>query len=258
MLKEIKNIFQYRELLFALIVRGIKSKYKNSFLGIFWSLLNPLLNVLIFAFIFSVVIKVDIKNYPLYVLCVIFAWNFFNSTLINSVVSIVEDEHLVKNVCFPIELIPLSVVIVNLVNFLVDLLILILILFAMGVGFKPAWIYLPALIAIELFLICGLSVIFSALYVIFRDINFILNVALRLFFYFVPVVYAVEFVPLSLRRLYLFNPLAVVVDGFAKILYLGRAPDTAWLLLAACESVLIFFFSFVFLRRIKKLLPERL
>ena len=128
MIQAIKDLIKYRELLLALLIRGFKAKYKNSFLGIFWSLLNPLLNVLIFAFIFTVIIKIDIKNYPLYLLCTIFPWNFFNSALINSVVSIVEDSHFVKNTSFPIEMLPLAVVIVNLVNFLIELSILIVIL----------------------------------------------------------------------------------------------------------------------------------
>lgn len=258
MIRAIKNLFRYRGLILALLVRGFKSKYKNSFLGIFWSLLNPLLNVLIFTFIFTVIIKIDIKNYPLYILCVIFSWNFFSSTLINSVLSIVEDEHLVRNIYFPIEVIPLSVVIVNLINFLIDLLILILALFFFGIGFKPAWFYLPLLILIELLLISGLSILVSSLYVIFRDINFILNVALKLFFYFVPVIYTLEFVPDGLRHIYLLNPLAVVVDGFAKVLYWGKAPDSGWLMLAALETSLIFILCFKFFHRVKRILPERL
>src|SRR3989338_2128064 len=113
MIREIKDIFKFKELILALLIRGFKAKYKNSFLGIFWSLFNPLLNVLIFTFIFTVIIKIGIKDYPFYLLCAIFPWNFFNSALINSVVSIVEDAQFVKNTFFPTEIIPLAVVLVN-------------------------------------------------------------------------------------------------------------------------------------------------
>ncbi len=252
------RLIKFRGLILALIIRGFKEKYENSFLGIFWSLLNPLLNVLIFAFIFSVIIKINIKDYPLYLLSTMFAWNFFNTSLINSVVSIVEDNHFVKNTPFPNEIIPLAVVVVNLVNFFIDLLILFLVLFLLGKGFKAAYFYVPFLVLIEFILVCGLSILSSGIYVIFRDINFILNLFLRLFFYFLPVIYTIGFVPSSLRFFYLLNPLAVIIDSFARILFYGIAPDFKWLLFAFLESIIIFILCWGVFQRLRKIIPERL
>ncbi|OGX18885.1 MAG: hypothetical protein A3K83_01050, partial [Omnitrophica WOR_2 bacterium RBG_13_44_8b] len=226
--------------------------------GIFWSLLNPLLNVLIFTFIFTVIIKIDIKNYPLYLLCTIFPWSFFNSALINSVVAIVEDEHFVKNTFFPYEAIPLAVVLTNLINFLIDLLIMILILFLLGKGMTLAWLYIPYLIFIEFILACGLSILAAGVYVRFRDLNFILNFSLRLFFYFLPVIYTLDFVPRKLQAVYLCNPLAAVIDGFAKVLFYGRAPDLRWLAIATLETAVIFILCFNLFQRMKRALPEQL
>jgi len=258
MIKAIKTIFEYRQLIFALMVRGFKEKYKNSFLGIFWSLLNPLLNVLIFAFIFTVIIKIGIKNYPLYLLCTIFPWNFFHTALTNSVVSILEDVYFVKNTSFPNEAIPLAVVIVNFINFLIDLLILFCILLLLGKSINALWLYVPFLLIIEFFLVLGLSVLSAGLYVIFRDLNFILNLILRLFFYFIPVIYTIEFVPRNLRFIYQLNPLAVIIDGFAKVLFYGVAPDLKWTIFAFLEVIVIFLISFKIFQRIKKIIPERL
>ncbi|OGX16116.1 MAG: hypothetical protein A2166_00030 [Omnitrophica WOR_2 bacterium RBG_13_41_10] len=258
MVQEIKNLFKFRELILALLIRGFKAKYKNSFLGIFWSLLNPLLNVLIFTFIFTVIIKINIKSYPLYLLCTIFPWNFFNSALINSIVSIVEDDHFVKNTFFPYEVIPLAVVITNFINFLIDLLILIPVLLLFGRGISIVWFYIPLLIFIGFILTCGLSILAAGIYVTFRDLNFILNFSLRLFFYFVPVIYTLDFIPQKLRSIYLCNPLAAVIDGFAKVLFYGRAPDLKWLGLATLESIIIFTLCFYAFQKIKKALPEQL
>ncbi len=258
MLGQIKNIFKFRELLLALLVRGFKAKYKNSFLGIFWSFLNPLANVLIFAFIFTMIIRINIKDYPLYLLCTILPWTFFNSALINSVVSIFEDSHFVKNTAFPLEIIPLAVVIVNLVNFVIDLVILAVVLFFLGRGPGHLWFYLPFLIFIEFILISGLSIFFSAVYVIFRDLNFILNIILRLFFYFVPVIYTLDFVPEGFRLLYFFNPLAVIIDGYAKVLIQGLRPDSTMLFASLLQSVLIFVACCILFNRIRRIIPERL
>jgi len=258
MFKRFKDIFGYRELIFALLVRGFKAKYKNSFFGIFWSLLNPLINVAIFAFIFTVIIKIDIKNYPLYLLCAIFPWNFFNSSLINSVVSIYEDSHFVKNTSFPLEIIPLSVVAVNLINCLIDVMILILVLFLSGHGSVLFFLYAPVLLLIEFILISGVSILCAGSYVLFRDLNFILNLFLRLFFYFVPVIYSLELVPVDLRFWYLLNPVAVIIDSFVKISLYGIVPDSKLLFIAFIESVFIFILCMGLFGKIRRVIPERL
>jgi lipopolysaccharide transport system permease protein len=251
-------MFKSRELLFVLLARGFKAKYKNSSLGIFWSLLNPLLNVAIFAFIFSVIIKIDIKQYPFYLLSTMFVWTFFSASLSNSIVSIVEDGHFVKNAAFNFEMIPLAVTLVNFVNLLIDLVILTAVLIISGKGIGPVIFYLPVLLIIALLLTSGLSIMAAGLFVLFRDLNFILQLFLKLFFYFVPVVYSLEFVPEGLRPLYFFNPLAVVIDGFAKVFYYRSAPDAAGLWIAGAESLLIFAVCFSVFRRLRGIIPERL
>jgi ABC-2 type transport system permease protein len=251
-------MFKYNELVFALLIRGFKAKYKNSFLGIFWSLLNPLINVAIFAFVFSVIIKIDIKQYPLYLLSTMFIWTFFSSSVSNSIVSIVENTHFVKNAAFSFEMIPLAVVLVNFVNLLIDLCILLVIFIIFGKGIGTEVLYLPILLAIALLLTGGVSLLSAGLFVLFRDLNFILQLFLKLFFYFVPVVYALEFVPEALRPFYNVNPLAVVIDGFARVFYYRSAPNAAALCLAAAESLLIFMACFYVFRRLRSIIPERL
>jgi len=259
MIIQAKNIFRYRTLLWALVVRGFKAKYKNSFLGILWSLLNPLLNVLIFSFVFTAILKVGIKDYPLYLLCVIFPWNFFNSALTNSVVSIVEDSSFVKNAHFPLETVPLAVSAVNFVNFLIEMAALLVFLAFLGRLPQGAlWIYIPVIVFMEFILASALSVFFAGMFVLFRDLNFILNFSLRLFFYFVPVVYTMGLVPRQWHFAYLLNPLAVIIDGFARIFFFHTAPDPAALGLACFESGVIFIFCFWAFNKMRRYIPERL
>lgn len=259
MLTQLKNIYRFRWLVYALLVRGFKAKYKNSFLGIFWSLLNPLFNVLIFSFVFTVIFKIGIKDYPLYLLCAVFPWNFFNTSLTNSVVSIVEDSSFVKNTHFPLEIIPLAVCAVNFVNFLIELAVLLVFLFFLGrLPQGVLWFYLPVLVFTEFILASALAVFSAGLFVLFRDINFILNFFLRLFFYFVPVVYTLEFIPYQWHSLYLLNPLAVIIDGFTRVLFFNAAPDISRMATALLESGLIFIFCFWAFNRVKRYIPERL
>ena len=256
---QLKNIFHFRGLVYAFLVRGFKAKYKNSFLGIFWSLLNPLFNVLIFSFVFTVIFKIGIKDYPLYLLCAVFPWNFFNSALTNSVVSIVEDSSFVKNTNFPLEIIPLAVAAVNFVNFLIELAVLLVFLFFLGRWPQGVlWFYLPVLVFVEFILVSALSVFSSGVFVLFRDFNFILNFFLRLFFYFVPVVYTMEFVPHKWHSLYLLNPLAVIIDGFSRVFFFNRAPSVPGLASALFSSAMIFIFCLWAFNKMKRRIPERL
>ena len=259
MLKQIKNIFHCRWLVYAFLVRGFKAKYKNSFLGILWSLLNPLFNVLIFSFVFTVIFKIGIKDYPLYLLCAVFPWNFFNSALTNSVVSIVEDSSFVKNAHFPLEVIPLAVVAVSFVNFLIELAVLLVFLFFLGRWPQGAlWLYLPVLAFAELMLVSALAVLSAGMFVIFRDLNFILNFFLRLFFYFVPVVYTMELVPRKWNFIYLLNPLAVIIDGFTRIFFFNTPPDISRMAVALAEAGAIFIFCFWAFNKTRMAIPERL
>lgn len=259
MLSQFKNVFRFRWLMYAFLVRGFKAKYKNSFLGIFWSLLNPLFNVLIFSFIFKAILKIEIKDYPLYLLCAVFPWNLFNSALTNSVVSIVEDSSFVKNTHFPLEIIPLAVAAVNFVNFLIELAVLLAFLFFLGrLPDGVLWLYLPVLVFMEFILVSGLSVLSAGVFVLFRDFNFILNFFLRLFFYFVPVVYTLEFVPHKWHSLYLLNPLAVIIDGFTRVFFFNATPDISRMAMALLESGLIFIFCFWVFNRVRRYIPERL
>ncbi len=151
-----------------------------------------------------------------------------------------------------------QIVTANFINFLIDLSILLLVMFFLGKGISMLWLYIPFLVIIEFILTCGLAVILAGIYVIFRDLSFMVNLSLKLFFYFIPVIYSIEFVPLDLRFVYKLNPLAIVIDGFAKVLFYGITPDFHWLMVAFLESAIIFILSFSIFQRIKRFIPERL
>jgi len=254
----IVDLIHNRQLLLAFLERGFKTKYKNSYLGIFWSLLNPLANVLIFTLVFTVFIKINIKEYPLFLLCTILPWTFFHAALTNGLVSIVEDAHFVKNAAFPTAVIPFAVVGVNLVNFLLELLMLMPVLIVWGNGISTAWIFLPLLIFLQTLLVAGLTLLAAALFVFLRDLNFIMHLGLRLFFYIVPAVYTIDFVPKHLRFFYFLNPLAVLIDGYSSILMHGHAPSLSWLSFTTVEIVLITYGCALLFKKMRFSIAERI
>lgn len=257
MINNLKEVFKFKELAKNLIMRELKVKYTNSVLGFFWALLNPLLTAAIFAVIFTVIIKIKVENYPIFLLCAIFPWTFFQMSLFSSVISITGNSPLVRNVNFPIEILPFSAIISNLLHFFIEIFILCIILVISNVKLSLPIFFLPVLLLIHLLITFGMSLLISSLFVFFKDVQFILNFILRLLFYCLPIIYPVEFIPIKIRSLYFLNPLAVLINSYREILFYGRLPNLGFLLIAFLQSLLIFILGYFFFNRFRALIAER-
>lgn len=223
-----KEIWQFRELLANLVRRELKVKYRNSVLGFLWSLLNPLLMMLVFAFVFGFIFRARgvgvIPKLPVFLLTGLLPWFFFNLTLSGSAASVVSAASLIKKVYFPRILIPLASVLANLVNFALELLVLFGFLIFFKVPFlKYVWL-LPFIVAVELILVCGFSLIISTSNVYFRDIEHLISVVLLLWFYGSPIIYPMEAVPARFLFFYKLNPMTGLVLMYRSILYYSRLP----------------------------------
>jgi ABC-type polysaccharide/polyol phosphate export permease len=233
------ELFKYRELLFNLVVRDLKVRYRNSVLGVAWSLLNPLFMMLVFTVVFTVMQRSDIERYPVFVLCALLPWNFFLSSVTGATGSIVNSAHLVKKVYFPREVLPLSTVLSNLVNFLLALTVL----FGMMALFRvklTLWIlYLPLLIVVQIVFSSGMALLLSTVHVFYRDTQHIVEVAMLAWFFVTPIFWDHNILPekasfLSVdwpvRRLtFILNPMASLISAYRDILYFGRKIDLAFL-----------------------------
>ena len=128
--ERLKELYQFRYLLLNLIIRDLKVRYKGSILGVFWSLLNPLLMMLVFTVIFEVAFgRDDVRQYPIFFLVGLIPWNFFSGAMVSGVVSITGNATILKKVYFPRELLPITTVLSNLVNFSFAFIIQLLFLF---------------------------------------------------------------------------------------------------------------------------------
>jgi len=233
------ELFRYRELLFNLVVRDLKVRYRNSVLGVAWSLLNPLFMMLVFTVVFTVMQRSDIERYPVFVLCALLPWNFFLSSVTGATGSIVNSAHLVKKVYFPREVLPLSTVLSNLVNFLLALTVL----FGMMAFFRvklTLWIlYLPLLIVVQIVFSSGMALLLSTVHVFYRDTQHIVEVVMLAWFFVTPIFWDHNILPETasflsvdwpVRRLtFILNPMASLISAYRDILYFGRKIDLAFL-----------------------------
>lgn len=207
---KIKEIFQWRELLFNLALRDLKAKYRQATGGFGWMLLRPLVQMLIFFFIFGVVFKVRIEKYPLFLLSGLFAWSFIHSSLDGAVNSIINNANLVKKAYFPREILPISVILGNLANFLLSLIILFVFSIFLKVQLSTAIIWLPIIILIQIILTIGLAFLVSSLNACFREVQFIMETLILVWFYVTPIVYSLDMIkkalPANLIKFYALNP----------------------------------------------------
>ena len=157
-----KELYQYRELLKSNVKKEIRGKYKGSFLGIIWSFVNPLLTVLVYAIIFPYILRQDQPNYLIFLIVAIIPWNFFTIVLNQGTTTVLANGNIIKKVYFPREILPISVVLSGLVNFLISCIIILLFTILGGLGISYTLIYLPFVVLIQFILSLGFVFILSA------------------------------------------------------------------------------------------------
>lgn len=276
MLKELAELFRFRELLMRLVVRDIKVRYKNSFLGFLWSLLNPLLQVAAITFAFRKILSIDIPNYSAYLLCAFLPWTFFQMSVLDASMSIIMQSPLVKKSYFPREILPISIVLSNLVHFLLALVVFFFYLLLRGTEIQITWLLFPVLVIIQLFFNTGIALFVSAMNVFYEDVKYMVTVLLNLLMFLMPVMYMVENSSITkgisepyrswIVQFYNINPLSFLLTAFRKILLppfhsktITDIPLNYWYVaLSAVISFLIFVAGYAFFNKRKWYFAERL
>jgi len=221
----LKELWDYRELLYFLVWRDVKVRYKQTAIGIAWAILQPLLTMIIFTLVFSQFAKIPSEGvpYPIFAFAALLPWIYFSQAIGRCASSVIGDAGLITKVYFPRLIIPLAAVIPPLVDFCCSLLIL----FAMiaWYGTAPTWALLaaPAFLLLALLTALGVGLWLSALNVRYRDVNYVVPFLIQIWMFASPVVYPVSLVPEKWRLLYSLNPMVGVIEGF-RWAVLGKTP----------------------------------
>ena len=224
-MKVFKELYQYRELLKSNVKKEIRGKYKGSFLGVIWSFVNPLLTVLVYAIIFPYILKQDQPNYLIFLIVAIIPWNFFTTVLSQGTTTILANANIIKKVYFPREILPLSIVLSGLVNFLISCIIILLFVLFGGLGISPVIFYLPLIALIQSIFSLGIVFILSAINVYIRDVEYIVTFILTLAFYATPILYDSSFMPDKIRGILNLNPMKHLIDAYRAIFYYKETPN---------------------------------
>lgn len=230
LLDRVSELWSYRGLVRNLVVRDLKVRYRNSALGILWSLVNPMLMMLVFTIVFTVIAPTTtIKKFPVFVLCGILPWNFFSFSVIGSIRSIVDNAPLVSKVYFPREVLPISVVLANLINFLIALVVMFAFILIFQIPLTPWVLLLPLVLLVQVIFIIGVGLILATVNVFYRDTQVIMEVLMQAWFFLTPIFYPGEILPRNYemwgftfdvwRWMNILNPMASIIATYRVILY---------------------------------------
>jgi lipopolysaccharide transport system permease protein len=220
-------LWEYRELLYLLVWRDIKVRYKQTAIGVSWVVLQPLITMLIFTAIFGYMAKMPSDGvwYPAFTLAALLPWTYFSQAITRSGGSLVSNANLVSKIYFPRLLLPLSNIVAPLVDLGLSLLVLFGLLAYAGVPLTWKVVTLPVFILFAMLTALGLSLFVSAMNVRYRDVGHAIPFLVQILMFLSPIVYPVSLVPEQWRLLYSLNPMAGVIEGFRWAL-LGKAlPD---------------------------------
>lgn len=234
----LRELWRYRYLLQKLVHRELKVRYKNSVLGLVWSIIPPLLQVFVYTFLFKGVLQLNIPNWAPYLLCGLIPWTFFATALQDSSQSLLANFGIIRKVYMPREVIPLSIVLSNTVHFFISWTVFFVAFCfvapvwgmlthqAMGVPLLPTMLLFPVISLMLILLTTGLALFVSALNVFYEDVRFIVTTLLNLVIFLLPILYPADIARDSnfmqahpwLLRLYLVNPITAIIDAYRKIL----------------------------------------
>lgn len=240
MLERIKEVYAYREMIFSLVKRDLRGRYKGSVLGFFWTFLNPLLQLVVYTVVFSVIMRMNIKDYYLFLFVALVPWIFFSTSITGGAGCIVAQQDMVKKIYFPREVLPISFVTSQFVNMILSFSVIFIVLLVARYPVNIlAILCLPVIMLVEYILALGITMMVSAVTVYLRDVEYLLGIITMAWQFLTPVMYAVDFVPEELRGIFYLNPMTPVIVSYRDILYYGRIPQLETLLSAVIIGIIM-------------------
>ena len=253
-----KSLYNYRELLKTNVKKEIRGKYKNSFLGILWSFLNPLLQITVYAIVFPLILRNTQENYVIFLCCGLIPWTFFSTSISRSAFTMIENGNIIKKVYFPREILPISVVTSETINFCISTVIIIGFVFFGGLGISKYIIFYPVVLLAQYLLLISISLIISSVAVYFRDLQHLIGVVLQLLFYAAPIVYSPETIPQEFKWILDINPMTYIINGYRDIFYNQTMIDIKSLLILIGGAIIACVVGYLIFNKLQKNFAEQL
>ena len=245
----LNDLWRYRDLVRYLVGRDLKVRYRRSFIGFLWTMLQPLLTMLVLYIVFSSLFRFSIASYPVYVLAGLLFWNFFQQSIITSMNSLRTNSALLLKLPVPNVVFPVATVLSGVVNLLLALLPAVLIVIVTGHRPTPALLFLPVSILIAALFTLGAGLLLAPLAVFFSDVVELVGVGMTLLYFLTPIFYPKEILPAQLAPLVRFNPVRSILEVFRDPIYNGKVPPLSHLAVAAALAVVVLLIGAMAFRR---------
>lgn len=256
-MERIKNVYLYREMIFSLVKRELRGRYKGSALGFLWTLINPLFQMIIYTLVFSYIMRSGIEDYYLFLFVALVPWIFFSSSVHAGAGCIWSQKGMINKIYFPREVLPIAHVVSQLINMLLSLSVVFGVLFIVGKNISIiAMLCLPIVIIIEFILSLGMAFIVSSISVFFQDLMQILGIIMMLWQFLTPVMYEIDTIPVHMKIYFEWNPMTSVIVAYRDILYYGRPPEMQTMIAALCLGGLLLLFGWFIFGRLEKNFSE--
>ena len=260
MLKLLREFFclHRKFLLWNLISRNIKLKYRRSYLGLFWTVLAPATSALIYFFVFKHVMRVEVPNYLTFILSGIMAWGYYSSALMGGLESIVGNQGLLSKVPMPLNVFALNEATTLFINFLLSQPVLFLVVLFTDTPITWNLLYLPFFYFLLYIQAYSLALILAILFVYFRDLRHLLALVLQMLFYLTPVVYQANMVPEMAKSIVFLIPHFYIFEGIHNVTALGLPIGNKELLICSVWTIVIFICAMIYFNYKKNFLTEKI
>ncbi len=272
MINKLKELIKYRQLILTLVSRELKARYRGTFFGFLWSLINPLLLLIVYSIVFGLLLpqssgRIEMKditgmNYSIFLFTGLLPWIWFNSSVLEASNVLFTHGNLIKKISFPVEVLPIMTVLTNMVHFILGLPILVVFILIFGKGVHiTLWIlFLPIALFIQFVFIMGFSFFVAALTVHFRDLKDILANFLTLWFFGTPIIYAFAAEHIQSHKAVVFvlelNPMTHIIEAYQYIFFFNSLPHYKRLGVTFIVGLAMFYFGYMFFDKLRDTFVE--
>jgi lipopolysaccharide transport system permease protein len=255
----LREVWDYRELLYFLVWRDVKIRYKQTAIGVLWVILQPLLTMGVFTLFFGRLAKLPSQGlpYPIFYFAALVPWTYFSYALQSATNVVVENQRVITKVYFPRLVLPFSAVLSGLVDFAIGFVVLVILTLAYGIRPTVAALWLPALLLLAILTALGVGLWMSALNALYRDVRYVMPFVVQFWMFASPVAYPSVLVPERWRWLYGLNPMAGVIDGFRWAMTGHGQPPGPVLLASTAMVAVVLVGGLFFFQRMEGTVADR-
>lgn len=258
-MKMLREIYDYREMIYSLIKRDLRGRYKGSVLGFLWTFLNPLFQLVVYTIVFSTIMRMDYDKYYLFLFVALIPWIFFSTSVAGGASCIWAQKDMVNKIYFPREVLPIAHVTSQLINMMLSFIVIFAVLIVTGHGISlRAVLYLPIVMLVEYLLALGLTMLVSAVTVFLRDVEYVLGIFMMAWQFLSPVMYGVDMVPEEVQPIFSINPMTSILVAYRDIFYYKQVPQLGTLLQATVLGIVFLVIGVIVFEKLKKHFSEEM